>query len=132
VWRAFRPYEPECEVREPDIIDLTQDEVVDYMESRFPVSISLPCLIGIVQAHKLFRHFKMNVDGTCSFQIAKDGACYENMRLPCVKSYKDITIATLRVYATALQLKGRGSMDKCALITILAPIMDEITTYSAW
>lgn len=131
-YSVWRPYEPEYEVCEPDIIELTHDEVADYVESRFTItptlSISFPCLT-YAQAHKLFNHFKMNVDGTCSFQIAKDGACYDDMLLPC---HKAVTVATLRVYAAALQLKGRGSMRKAELLQVLTPIMDEITTYSAW
>jgi hypothetical protein len=75
-----------------------------------------------------FRRWKANYgpDGniaSCTFQIRKDGANYENIPLPLYKN----SLPVLRLFATIFNVPYRHNLKREELLEILDPILSRMT-----
>lgn len=178
-----------AQVMEPDIIEVTHEEVEEYMENRFPTVIPMvpsepvpsevigevaveepypiwrafptyepepvpepqpePKPINYTQlvqqqwqaehntfyrALRKFRRFTLSCGkatfatdsrqgSVCSayatFQVAKDGACYEDMSL----DMEELTVAGLRLWASILQAPYASKLRRAELEELLRPVL---------
>lgn len=75
-----------------------------------------------------FRRWKVtyNVDGvpiSCSFQVKKDGANYENIPLPL----RNNIVPTLRLFATIFDLPYRHNLPRDTLLELMGPVLSRMT-----
>jgi hypothetical protein len=71
-----------------------------------------------------FRRWKVNYNSaggiiSCTFQVRKDGANYENIPLPIYKN----SLQTLRLFATIFNVPYRHNLKRKELLKILEPIL---------
>jgi hypothetical protein len=70
-------------------------------------------------ATKNFRRFAVK-DGKASFQVAKDGACYEDMPL----DVKKLLVPGLKRWGSVLGLPYASKMWRCDLEELLQPVLE--------
>lgn len=75
-----------------------------------------------------FRRWKVtyNADGvpiSCSFQVKKDGANYENIPLPL----RNNIVPVLRLFATIFDLPYRHKLKHMDLLGLLGPVLSRMT-----
>ena len=75
------------------------------------------------RALRKFRRFTLSC-GKATFQVLKDGACYEDMPL----DMEELTVAGLRLWASILQAPYASKLRRTQLEALLRPVLDALAT----
>jgi hypothetical protein len=136
--KARKAAEAEVQVVEPDVIELAEGELEDYVEARNAQHSSLEEArtvepidyqeaarqawqsqnTNFYSAKKVFRRFAVK-DGKANFQVAKDGACYEGLGL----DVDGLSVAELKRWASVLQAPYASKLRRAELEYVLAPVL---------